>query len=173
MMIRRCTLLAIAGAWLLAAASPVAAQAIERIGDFRDWSAFRFAEDGKPACYMASQPKKAEGNYTSRGDIYGLVTHRPSEERRDEVSFIAGYSYMKDSFVEVSIGSSSWQLFTQDDGAWAVNETEDKGLVQAMVKGSSMVVRGTSSRGTLTTDTYSLKGFTKAYEAIGKACGLK
>ncbi len=26
--------------------------------------------------------------------------------------------------------------------------------------------------GTLTTDTYSLKGFAKAYRAIGKACGL-
>ena len=35
-----------------------------------------------------------------------------------------------------------------------------------------MVVKGTSSRDTLTTDTYSLIGFTKAYRAIGKACGL-
>ena len=41
-----------------------------------------------------------------------------------------------------------------------------------MKKGNRMVVKGTSSRGTLTTDTFSLKGFTKAYGAIGKACGL-
>ena len=32
-------------------------------------------------------------------------------------------------------------------------------------------VEGVSSRGTLTTDTYSLSGFTKAHNAIDKACG--
>ena len=34
-----------------------------------------------------------------------------------------------------------------------------------------MVVRGVSSRGTQTTDTYSLSGFTAAYRAINTACG--
>ena len=33
-----------------------------------------------------------------------------------------------------------------------------------------MVVKGTSSRGTVTTDTYSLRGFTAAYDAISGAC---
>ena len=41
-----------------------------------------------------------------------------------------------------------------------------------MRKGRTMVVTGTSTRGTLTTDTYSLSGFTKASRAIAKACGL-
>jgi hypothetical protein len=31
-------------------------------------------------------------------------------------------------------------------------------------------VQGTSSRGTLTTDTYSLSGFSAAYDAISEAC---
>ncbi len=34
-----------------------------------------------------------------------------------------------------------------------------------------MVVKGTSSRGTLTTDTYSLTGFSAALQSIDKACG--
>ena len=33
-----------------------------------------------------------------------------------------------------------------------------------------MTVKGISGRGTKTTDTYSLKGFTAAYRTIGKAC---
>jgi Invasion associated locus B (IalB) protein len=37
--------------------------------------------------------------------------------------------------------------------------------------GKQMIVRGTSSRGTETTDTYSLSGFTAALAAIDKACG--
>ena len=38
--------------------------------------------------------------------------------------------------------------------------------------GSGMIVRGVSSRGTETTDTYSLNGFTRAHNAIGQACGV-
>jgi invasion protein IalB len=53
-----------------------------------------------------------------------------------------------------------------------VDKDADKKLVQAMVKGSTMVVQGTSARGNNTKDTYSLSGFTRAYQAIRQACGL-
>lgn len=157
---------------LPAFASPAAAQGIQRLGDFGDWSAYKFTENGKPACYIASVPKKAEGDYTKRGETYAIVAHRPEEDRRDEVSVIAGYTYKKDSWVDVTIGDDSFRLFTHEDGAWAPDKESDKSLVNAMIKGATMVVKGTSSRGTLTTDTYSLKGFTRARNTINKACGL-
>lgn len=160
---------------IFTAATPVLARAqgIERLGDFGDWSAFQFTENGNKACYMASQPKKAEGDYKKRGDVYAIVTHRPGEKQRDEVSVLAGYTYKEKSTVQVAIGDQTFELFTQGDGAWAQDKKADEALVKTMIKGSSMVVKGTSSRGTETVDSYSLKGFTKAYEAIGKACGLK
>ena len=154
------------------AAQPSRAQGIKRIGDYGDWSSFQFSEDGNLACYMSSEPKKAKGKYKKRGDVFAIVTHRPAEKRFGEVSIIAGYSYQKDSWVEVKIGKQAFQLFTQDDGAWAPDAETDKKLVRAMRKGHTMVVIGTSTRGTLTTDTYSLSGFTKASHAIAKACGL-
>ena len=154
-------------------ALPVArAQGIKTIGIFGDWSAFQFSEDGNPACYMSSEPTKATGNYKKRGEVFAIVTHRPAEKRISEVSIIAGYTYQKDSAVQVAIGTQGFELFTQDDGAWAPDAATDKKLVRAMKKGNRMVVKGTSSRGTPTTDTFSLTGFTKAYNAIGKACGL-
>ncbi len=148
------------------------AQGIKTIGIFGDWSAFQFSEDGNPACYMSSEPTKATGNYKKRGEVFAIITHRPAEKRIGEVSIIAGYTYQKDSAVKVAIGTQGFELFTQDDGAWAPDAASDKKLVQAMKKGNRMVVKGTSSRGTPTTDTFSLTGFTKAYNAIGKACGL-
>jgi hypothetical protein len=148
------------------------AQGIERLGDYGDWSAFQFTENGGKACYMASQPKKAEGEYKKRGDVYAIVTHRPAEKLRDEVSILAGYAYKEGSAVTVAIGDQSFDLFTQGDGAWAKDKKGDEALVMAMIKGRDMVIKGTSSRGTETIDTYSLNGFTKAYEAIGKACGI-
>ncbi len=156
----------------LAAVPMAQAQGIKTIGIFGDWSAFQFSEDGNPACYMSSEPTKATGNYKQRGEVFAIITHRPAEKRIGEVSIIAGYTYQKDSAVEVAIDKQGFELFTQDDGAWAPDAATDKKLVQAMKKGNRMVVKGTSSRGTLTTDTYSLKGFTKAYNAIAKACGI-
>jgi len=153
-------------------AGPTAAQTIERMSDHKDWSAFRYKEDGETVCYMASEPKKAEGDYSSRGDVFAIVTHRPASNRVGEVSINAGYTYKKDSTVRLKIGSKSWDLFTDGTSAWAPTPQEDKAIVKAMRAGSSMVVKGTSSRGTLTTDTYSLLGFSKALGDINKACGL-
>lgn len=153
-------------------AGPVAAQAIQRISDHKDWSAFRYKEDGETVCYMASTPKQAEGDYDSRGDIFAIVTHRPASNRVGEVSINAGYTYKTESAVRVKIGSKSWDLFTNGASAWAPTAQEDKAIVKAMRAGSSMTVKGTSSRGTLTTDTYSLLGFSNALGAINKACGL-
>ncbi len=160
---------------LLAALSvvpPSLAQGVKRLGDYGAWSAYQFTEKGKPACYIASLPKKAEGKYTKRGEIYAIVTHRPAERRRDVVSILAGYNYQKDSWVEVTIGQETFKLsLIQGDSAWVPDPAIDKKLVQAMIKGSTMVAVGTSSRGTKTKDTYSLSGFTKAYAAINKVCG--
>ncbi len=157
---------------LMAGAAPARAQGIERLGNFTDWSAFRFEENGKPACYVASQPKTDVGDYTNRGKIYAIVAHRPAEKRTGEVSFRAGYDYKKDSEVKVAVDKKSWTFFTDGENAWAAEADADRAIVKAMKAGSRMVVKGTSSRGTATTDTYSLLGFSKAYAAIGKACGL-
>ncbi len=98
------------------------------------------------------------------------MTHRPWDKRINEVSFAAGYSFKKDSVVQIRIGGQRFTLFTDGSSAWSRSAKDDKEIVGAMKRGVTMIVRGISSRGTRTTDTYSLQGFTKAYQAIGKAC---
>ena len=152
------------------AATGARAQGVERLGDFSDWSAFKFTEAAGLTCFIASEPTKAEGKYSKRGDIHAMVTHRPAEDRIDEVSIQAGYPYQENAPVEIEVGRMKVKLFTQGETAWAVDRETDQKLVQAMIRGNTMVVRGTSARGNATTDTYSLSGFTKAYQA--KACGI-
>ncbi len=154
----------------LAVAPAATAAEIDTLGVFRAWSAYRTATDGKPLCYMVGEPKKAEGKYTRRGKIYAFVTHRPAAKRLDEVSFDAGYTYKDGSDIKVGIGDRSFTLTPHQNTAWA---TDDKSMIEAMKAGTTMIVRGVSSRGTNTKDTYSLLGFTAAYRAISKACGLK
>lgn len=156
-----------------AAATAAAAAEPELVGQFEGWYAFKAAEDGGATCYMSSVPEKTEGEYSSRGDVLGTITHRPAEKAWDTVSFRAGYAYAQGAEAEVAIGGVKFVLFTKDGFAWAPDAETDRKLVEAMKAGLDMVVSGISSRGTKTTDTYSLKGFTAAHAAIGKACGRK
>lgn len=151
-----------------------AAQASEPrlIATYEDWRAYMFVEGGNKVCYMASQPKLDEGDYTSRGKIFALITHRPGEGTKDVFSYITGYPYKDGSDVSITIDQTRFTLFTQDDTAWAADEAADRQLVQSIRQGVNMVVKGTSKRGTLTTDTFSLRGSGKAYETISKECGI-
>lgn len=153
------------------AASAAAADKV--LGLYGDWGAQTFTEGKHTGCSMWSQPVKDQGKYKQRGPIYAYVTHRPWEKRLNEVSIATGYTYKKNSTVELRIGSNKFSLFTDGDTAWSRSSKDDKKLVDAMRRGSSMIVVGVSSKGTKTTDTFSLTGFTKAYEAIGKACKVK
>lgn len=144
----------------------------EVIGEHGDWTVFKTVSDGGPVCFSGSVPVKDEGDYTKRGDIYVLVTHRAKTRVADVVSIEAGYNYRADSDVSVKIGAQTISMFTNGSNAWARDEATDRKLIAAMKRGTTMVVHGTSWRGTATRDTYSLTGFTAAYNTARKACNL-
>ncbi len=155
-------------------AGQAAAQDSSLIDNFGKWSAFAEpAGKKKTLCYMASAPEKEEGKYESRGNTYMLVTHRTKDKTFGVVSIKAGYTYQDGSEVTVTIGGHTFPMFTDGGYAWAAEAKTDKALVRAMRAGAKMTVKGVSSRGTMTTDIYSLTGFTAAHNAINKACGVK
>ena len=158
---------------VILAASPSYAASPKKIGKFGDWTSYVLTERGNKVCYMVSKPVKAVGKYTNRGEIFALITHRPSENTKDVFSYITGYTYKSGSDATVTIDGKRYVLFTQDDTAWAPDAAADTKLAKAIQSGSRMVVQGTSSRGTLTTDTYSLKGSGAAYKAISRECNIR
>jgi invasion protein IalB len=146
------------------------AQTPEFLGTHRDWNVYAFTEDSQKICYMASEPTKQEGDYTRRGNPAVLVTRRPGSPAVDEVSVQPGYSYREGSEVQVKIGNREFMLFTRGEHAWTKSQEADEALIDAMKRGSNMAVRGTSLKGTYSLDTYSLLGFTAAYQAMVNAC---
>jgi len=139
------------------------------LGSFGNWEAYSTDAGGK-LCYAAALPAKSEGKYTRRGDIFLLVSHRPQDNSIGVISLEAGYDYGSKSKITANIGGKSYAMFPDGGHSFAY---EDIPLVNAMIRGSNIVIQGTSSRGTLTTDTFSLTGFTAAYNAASKACGVK
>jgi invasion protein IalB len=155
----------------VAGIQPASAQEPKQVGKFGAWTAMTFQEEGHTACYVMSEPTRKEGNYTRRGEVYLLVTHRPAQNMNGVVSFTAGYDFKPDGQVKVDIDGTGFDLFTKDDTAWA-RDGDDPKIVNAMVAGTTLVISGESSRGTKTVDTYSLTGFGKALQAINKACDV-
>ncbi len=63
------------------------------LGTFGDWAAVVDGDGNKRLCYIGSAPKKAEGKYTTRGEAHFLVTHRPADKVKGEISVSAGYPF--------------------------------------------------------------------------------
>ncbi|MCP5365238.1 MAG: invasion associated locus B family protein [Hyphomicrobiales bacterium] len=164
--------LALAAVLVTACLSGLSVQAAAgEIGRFGDWTAYEDGSGANKICYMGSSPQKAEGNYTRRGPIFFLISHRPGDKVEGEVALETGYPFKKGSDASAVIdGTTTFNLFTQGESAWNSGADADRKMVAAMKKGRRMVVKGHSQRGTQTTDTYSLNGFTAAYDAISRAC---
>ena len=138
----------------------------------KDWRAYRYDKDGIRTCFISSVPVKSAGKYDpkNRGDIHVFVSHGPGKGDRNVVQVIAGYTYKAHSDVSINIDGKRFNLYTHEARAYAVTEEDDRRIIALMRRGSRMTVIGTSSRGTKTTDTYSLSGFTKTKTVIDKTC---
>lgn len=155
----------------LLAALPAAAQEGAKVmGSFKDWEVHSYQQDGAKVCNMFSKPTKSEGNYTQRGDVYIFVTNRPSEKITDEFSVQIGYRFMTEAPAYAIVGGQKFALFTDGDFAWVHQDKDQRSLIRALRAGSEVTIQGTSSRGTKTTDVFSLSGFTAAHNMISSAC---
>jgi hypothetical protein len=143
------------------------------LGQYGDWGAYTATPGGKKVCFALSKPKstKASKDDVKRDPAYVFIATRPSDKVKDEVSVIIGYPLSTKTDTVAAVGTTSFAMLTQNDGAWIKNAAEEPQLIEAMRKGADLVIKGASSRGTQTTDTYSLKGIASALDRVAKECG--
>ncbi|HEY4112466.1 MAG TPA: hypothetical protein VGM17_00255 [Rhizomicrobium sp.] len=146
------------------------------LGQFKDWGAFTRGEGEAKVCYALSEPKTKEPANAKRDPIYFLVNNWPARHSRGEPEIVPGYSYKDGSTVTVQVGADRFTFFTKDEGgngsAWALNAADQGKLVAAMKNGGVALVTGTSKRGTVTKDSYSLAGAGEAIDKAAQACGM-
>jgi invasion protein IalB len=83
---------------------------------------------------------------------------------------IVGYPQKEGADATAAIGSASYVMYTQNDGAWVKNAAEEAQMVDTMRKGADLVVKSVSTHGTKTADTYSLKGLAQALDKVAEEC---
>ena len=153
-------------------ASAAAAAQPTLLGQYGDWGAYTAAPEGKKVCFTLAKPKSATTNPAGRkrDPAYVFISTRPSENVRNEVSVVIGYPFRPSADATAEIGGTKFAMYTQNDGAWIKNVAEEARLIEAMRKGADLTIKGTSSRGTQSTDVYSLKGLTQAMDRVAQEC---
>ncbi len=142
------------------------------VGQYGSWGVYSGTSGGGKVCFALSQPESSETVPPNRprDPIYLFVSTRPSDNVREEVSVIVGYPLRPGSDASADVGGTKFDLMTQGDNAWLKNPADESRLIDAMRRGSDVVVRGVSSRGTQTTDKFSLRGISQALDRIGQEC---
>jgi hypothetical protein len=157
------------------AAQPAAQSAAPQtrsLGTAGSWSAYASGERAGRICYLVGRPQKADSGGVARKAPVAMVTHRPSENISNVVSFVEGYPLKTGSDVALEVDDKKFDLFANDDSAWARTADLDRTIVSALANGRTATVKGTPHNGKPTTDTYSLAGFAKALALIDEACGI-
>lgn len=167
----------IAGMALALAADTAVAQqeSTNRVAVETAWSVF--VEDDPTECWSVSSPSETVntrgGEVVSvrRGDILMFVTYRPASNVTGELSFTGGYPFAPGSTVDLDVGGTGYELFTEGEWAWPTSAEQDAQIVASLRNGAQAVLTARSARGTQTKDTFSLFGFTAAMEEAAKRCG--
>jgi hypothetical protein len=156
------------------AQSVVAQETNNRVAANTDWSVF--VEDNPTECWAVSAPKESvntrDGRVVAvrRGDVLLFVFNRPGANVQGQVTFTGGYPFAGGSTVNLDIGGTTFELFTEGEWAWPATPQDDSTIIAAMKRGASAVLTARSGRGTVTKDTFSLLGFTAATDDAAKRC---
>ena len=121
-------------------------------------------------CYIGSIPIETDlPKEKKRGDTYILV-YKLVGNQDSVIQVEAGYNYKLNKDIIIKIDSTNYKFYTTEDVSDSAWTKDDAKVIFAMKKGLELVITGESSRGTITNDTYTLKGFTSAFDQLTKDC---
>jgi hypothetical protein len=142
------------------------------LAQFDTWGAYTAMPNGKKVCFALAKPVTTSTVPPNRprDPAWMFISSRPSEKVKDEVSVIFGYGLKPNTEANIEVLGGNYAMTTQADGAWVKNPADEPKLVETMRKGRDLTVKGTSAKGTVSTDVYSLKGLAQALDKVGQAC---
>src|SRR6185436_4718053 len=107
------------------------------LGQFGDWGAYTASPGGSKVCFALAKPASIvdspANRRTAANPVYMFISTRPGESVKDEVSMlVTGYQFKGSTEATVSVGTTSFAMYTQNDGAWVKNAAEESQLVDAL-----------------------------------------
>jgi len=159
------------------------------VGSYGDWGVYRTQAAKGRVCYTLAQPKERAPADLKRDPAYAFISDRPGEGVRNEVSFIMGFDVANspdaapadakktdpkkaspDTPAMATVGDQSFELLAKTTNLWVKNAAKEGQLIDQMRKAGKLQVKAASKKGHVTTDTYSLAGFSQALDKVQKEC---
>ena len=157
-------------------AMPAAAEPANLIGVFGNWSAFSSGSGASLTCYALSKPRASQPKGAKRSAIYLMVSDWPARKVKAEPQIVYGYQAKEGGAAGLGVGPDKFAFFIRNSGkegsAWLQQLGDNVRLVNALQGGVSAVASGVSTKGTKTSDTYSLSGFNDAMAKVHAACQM-
>lgn len=150
--------------------TPTAAQSVKLVERSGAWSIYADTATPKQVCFAAATPQAVEPIGANRGSIFFYISAWPKDGIKAEPSVKVGYPINIEKDVTVTIGTDVFKLFSKEQHGFVADPSEELKLIDALRKGSTAIVRATSTRGTSTTDTYSLSGISQALDKLTATC---
>lgn len=144
---------------------------VEPVGHYGQWRIYTAQEKNGTVCFMVVSPQQTN---LKREDNYLAVTRRPYENAYDEISVMLGTNYHKTS--KPTIGVDNKKVIAMEpyeNTAFIRDKAIETQLIQDMISGNVVRTQSKSVKGQVLRETFSLKGFSKAYEALELACPKK
>jgi hypothetical protein len=141
-------------------------------GQFKNWTAQNTNINGQQVYYAVSSPVASDPKGLNRAESRIFVSFRPNDKIQNEISVTSGYNYKASSRVNVAIDKKEFKFETEDNFAWLTKYEEEVAMIELMRKSSQAKISATSAKGSKTIDTFSLSGFSDAYEAAKKKCNF-
>jgi hypothetical protein len=143
----------------------------EQLGNFGEWGAYAAQSGRNRTCYALGQPKERTPKAKLKdATAYIFISTRPAENIHNEVAINLGYATKDGSAAVADIDGDSYELITKGTNAWVKDQSREKEFVGALRGGAKLIVKAASSKGTSTTDSYSLKGMSDALARAVQEC---
>jgi invasion protein IalB len=169
------------------------------VASFGDWNVFVGQAGKGRICYTLAQPKTREPAGLNRDPGYAFISDRPTEGVRNEVSFIMGFDVAagpdsagsklepktpgksaskSDSKSKAApaaapvaaVEEATFELLPKGANLWVKNAARESELIAVMRKGTKLTLKASSLKGHVSTDVYSLAGFSQAMDRLLKEC---
>lgn len=134
------------------------------------WQAFSSQQGRSKVCYALAKPDSRLP--VNLKDVEGLlfVSSRPAEGVRNEISFVMNFDLKEDVEHQALIGDERFALVAKGQNMWLKNPAEEPRMLDALRKGSTLEIKGTSKKGNPTADRYSLAGVSQTVKRAEDAC---
>ena len=151
--------------WLAAATAQT-----RSISKFGEWAVYAHDEASGRICFASTPPRASDPPQDTGFKPLLFVSAWPREGVRAEVSVKTAAPLKSGGGGTIIVDKVSFKLAANGDRAYVMDSTEELKLLEAMKKGSSVIVVAQTEQGVVAKDTYSRAGITQALQAITAAC---